>query len=804
MNPPIPENEAARLAALYEYQILDTDPEPAFDDLANLAAYICSTPMASISLVDADRQWFKAKVGLEITETPRQIAFCAHTILEPEVLIVPDAKLDSRFANNPLVTSDPGMRFYAGIPLTTSNGYAIGAVCVMDRQPRQMTTQQVEALKALGRQAIAQLDLRQHNALLAKSAAERQQTQAALRKAKDELELRVAERTAELVSVNEQLSVELLERKHVEEALRVSQARFAGILEIADDAIISVDANQRIILFNQGAEKIFGYSAAEILNQPLGKLLPQQFEEIHRQHVDKFSKYAGKARKMGERREIYGRRSDGSEFPAEASISKLEVGGETIFTTILRDISDRKRNQAALERLSHQNELILNSVGEGLCGLDLQGKITFVNPAAAKLLGYKIEELIGQSINTILQQDVETGRRGDGETGRRGDAESDPDQDLCTWSESGEFIRGEEEEEAGRRGGGDGGSSLTTLDPLPCLPFDPSSSKLESPGSYDGVSPRHPVPALPCPIQESLRDGTVHQVRKAIFWRRDGCNFPVEYVSTPILRSPTAVAFSGSKSPTQTEILGAVIAFRDITERQIVERMKDEFISVVSHELRTPLTSIHGSLGILASGLLSTQPEKSQRLLEIAVDSTERLVRLINDILDVERIESGKVTMAKLSGNAADLMAQAADTMQAMADKAGVTLSVSTVSAQLWADPDRIIQTLTNLLSNGIKFSSRGDTVWLSAELSPSSQSPTILFKVQDRGRGIPADKLETIFERFQQVDVSDSRNSEGTGLGLAICRSIVQQHGGRIWVESTLGEGSTFYFTLPLEGEKQ
>ena len=782
MNAPIPENEAARLAALYRYQILDTDPEPAFDDLANLAAYICSTPIASIGLVDADRQWFKAKVGLEIAQTPREIAFCAHTILEPEVLIVPDAKLDSRFANNPLVTFDPGIRFYAGIPLTTYNGYAIGTICVMDRQPRQITSQQVEALKALGRQAIAQLDLRQHNALLAKgagftvgagftkeSAEPRdislnppvqqprdislnppvQQPQdislnpPLLRKAKDELELRVAERTAELVSVNEQLQVELLNRKRIEEALRVSQARFAGILEIADDAIISVDANQRIILFNQGAEKIFGYSAAEVMNQPLGKLLPQQFEEIHRQHVEKFGKSCGKARKMGERREIYGRRADGSEFPGEASISKLEVGGETIFTTILRDISDRKAAQAALERLSHQNELILNSVGEGLCGLDLQANITFVNPAAAKLLGYKIEELIGQSIDTILQQD--------------------------------------------------------------------KSNAEESIGLKSS------------PIDESLRDGIVHQVRKAIFWRRDGSNFPVEYVATPILRSPTEVAFSGRKSPTKTEIIGAVIAFRDITERQIVERMKDEFISVVSHELRTPLTSIHGSLGMLASGLLSTQPEKSQRLLEIAVDSTERLVRLINDILDVERIESGKVTMAKVSCNAGDLIEQAADTMQAIADKAGVTLSVSTVSAQLWADPDRIIQTLTNLLSNAIKFSSRGDTVWLSAQITAaedrssrgewnSTFSPAqehtrsganmkqILFKVKDQGRGIPADKLETIFERFQQVDVSDSRNSEGTGLGLAICRSIVQQHGGKIWVESTLGKGSTFYFTLPLK----
>ena len=150
--------------------------------------------------------------------------------------------------------------------------------------------------------------------------------------------------------------------------------------------------------------------------------------------------------------------------------------------------------------------------------------------------------------------------------------------------------------------------------------------------------------------------------------------------------------------------------------------------------------------------------------------------------------------MVKQASNAADLMTNSINAMQAMAKKAGVTLSVSTISAQLWVEPDRIIQTLTNLLSNAIKFSLQGASVWLTAE----NQGNQILFQVKDQGRGIPADKLETIFERFQQADVSDSRNNEGTGLGLAICRSIVQQHGGQIWVKSTLGEGSTFYFTLP------
>lgn len=144
--------------------------------------------------------------------------------------------------------------------------------------------------------------------------------------------------------------------------------------------------------------------------------------------------------------------------------------------------------------------------------------------------------------------------------------------------------------------------------------------------------------------------------------------------------------------------------------------MKDEFVSVVSHELRTPLTSIRGSLGLLASGRLGTFPDKGQRMLEVAVRNTDRLVRLINDILDVERIESGKVSMSKTICNAAELMGQAGEFLQTIAEKAGVRLVVAPLAARLWADPDRILQTLTNLLSNAIKFSSAGGTVWLRAE----------------------------------------------------------------------------------------
>jgi PAS domain S-box-containing protein len=242
----------------------------------------------------------------------------------------------------------------------------------------------------------------------------------------------------------------------------------------------------------------------------------------------------------------------------------------------------------------------------------------------------------------------------------------------------------------------------------------------------------------------------------------------------------------------------------DISDRREVEKLKDEFISIVSHELRTPLTSIQGALDLLAGGALADRPEYAQHMLNIAAKNADRLVRLINDMLDIERIESGKVTMTKQVCDAADLMSSAVDALENMARQAKVNLSVSPLSARLWADPDRIIQVLTNLLSNAIKFSPPDSTVWLTAEMvnredSSSTSTTHILFKIKDRGRGIPVDKLETIFGRFQQVDASDSRKKGGTGLGLAICRSIVHHHDGQIWAESVLGAGSTFYFTLPL-----
>ncbi|MFM9265895.1 PAS domain S-box protein [Tychonema sp. BBK16] len=532
------------------------------------------------------------------------------------------------------------------------------------------------------------------------------------------------------------LGCDITEHKKARDEL----VRLASIVESSDDGIIGKSLTGTIMSWNVGAEIIYGYSAAEVKGRSIQILaIPSRPNEMSQILANI------RAGATIDHYETLHLRKDGKQIDVSLTISPIKDATGTItgVSTIARDISDSKRVEKALEQLRHQNEMILFSAGEGICGLNREGKVTFVNPAAVRMAGCGSKALIDRPFYETIHRKLE---------------------------ESLEAI--------GQKS----------------LPTDINLLKNQ----------------INSQILATLQDGEARRVTDEVFYRRDGTSFPVEYAVAPMREGG--------------EIIGAVVTFKDITDRLAVERMKDEFISVVSHELRTPMTSIHGALALLNSGVLDAQPPKAKRMLEIAVTNTERLVRLINDILDLERMESSYGTAVKQTCNMAQLMLQAVEEMQGMAQQAGVILSLVPISAQLRAIPDRIIQTLTNLLSNAIKFSSQGGTICLSAELrenqdwtkkagfksvscpnsaiaSPhlSISDSEILIAIKDEGRGIPPDKLEMIFERFQQVDASDSRQKGGTGLGLAICRSIVQQHGGRIWVESILGEGSTFFLTLPI-----
>jgi PAS domain S-box-containing protein len=285
---------------------------------------------------------------------------------------------------------------------------------------------------------------------------------------------------------------------------------------------------------------------------------------------------------------------------------------------------------------------------------------------------------------------------------------------------------------------------------------------------------------------QSLTPKTIDGFQREIrFLRRDG-NELWGNLTLSLLRDEAGIP---------RNVIGVL---QDITTRKEAEQVKDEFISVVGHELRTPLTSIRGSLGLLEGGVFGELPKEAQSMLELAVTNTDRLVRLINDVLDIERMDAGAMELELAPVRASALVANAIQVVQMNATQAGLTVAIDVdQDLTVAVDADRIVQVLVNLLGNAIKFSPRLGTITVTASAGP--EQGRTRFAVKDTGRGIPADRLESIFERFRQVDSSDAREMGGSGLGLAIARDIVSHHGGHMSVESEVGEGSTFYFTLPL-----
>ena len=243
-------------------------------------------------------------------------------------------------------------------------------------------------------------------------------------------------------------------------------------------------------------------------------------------------------------------------------------------------------------------------------------------------------------------------------------------------------------------------------------------------------------------------------------------------------------------------VAGAVVAFQDIAKMREVDRMKDEFVSIVSHELRTPLTSIRGSVQLVLDDAHAVTDPEHRTLLQIALNNCERLVRIINDILDVSKIESGNLTLRKKGAHVADLIRQSVDVVSGPARSAGVKLAMNVPAniRPVIVDPDRVVQALVNLLSNAVKFAPKDSTVTVAV----AGSEHMVTVSVSDQGEGIAPENVNRLFRKFQQVDSSSSRRKGGTGLGLAITKALVEQHGGRIFVDSEVGKGTRFSFTLP------
>jgi two-component system, OmpR family, sensor histidine kinase VicK len=792
MNALLVKDEALRIEALNQYEVLNSAPDPILDDLTSLAAQICDTPVAAVSLIGSDRIWLRSRFGIDSLDVSLGSLPCETTILGDTVYEISDARNDPDYAPDGILLEGLPYRFYAGAPLTTPGGVSIGALLVLDRHARTLTPAQSSALSVLSRQVITRLELNGRIRQMDRAARSRQRVESALtvernfvsavldtvgalvavfdpagrivrfnracenasgydfptlvgRYAWDKLiprqEIpeaietferlrsghfpaayenqwlnrdgsirRIAWSATALTDTQGQVAfiiatgIDVTTQRAAEATLRESEARYRQLVEGSLGMVCTHDLRGTLLSINTHGAETLGRSVEEMTGHNLEEFIVPEKKAAMPAYLKKIGE-TGEAQGL-----LHLSHSDG-EMRVVAYRNKLIVvpGRAPYVLGFGVDISEQVRAEGRLRTLTRQSDSILESVGDGIYGIDLDGKVTVVNSAAAQMLGYKQEEMLGRNMHQLIHH-----TRADGT----------------------------------------------------------------------------PYAAADSPIRKSLTNFATVRISNEIFWRKDGTSFPVEYVARPQIdaQSPDT---NGLKA------LGVVVAFTDTTERRALDRMKDEFISTVSHELRTPLTSLRGALGLLAGGALTNRPEKTQQMLEIAISNSDRLVRLVNDILDLERISSGKTELHSTMCSAEDLLRRAAGVQQTRSPRPNIRIFFAAHGVNVWADPDRILQTLNNLISNAIKFSPEGSEIHLTARNIDENEA---LIEVRDQGRGIPADKLEHIFDRFQQGDASDSRAMGGTGLGLAICRSIVNQHGGRIWATSAPDQGTIFYFTLPTQ----
>ncbi|KGE12584.1 ATP-binding protein [Sphingobacterium deserti] len=827
-------NEQQRLAALHAYQILDTAIEEDYEELTELAAAICGTPIALISFVDKARQWFKSHKGLDVTETERSHSFCAHALLNPtDLMQVEDAQLDPRFKDNPLVTGEPHIAFYAGMPLVDDEGFALGTLCVIDRQPGKLDERQKTALKTLAKQVVNKLVLRKRLKDLEASN-------------KHNLHLHGKSESSE---------------KNLR--LIIEQSPTAIIVFRGEDLLIEAVNPAMLTLLNQQSDiegKILLEAIPELKGQPAYDLLNhiyQTGETIHRQEIAVMLNRSGKLERG---------------YFNFTYAPLIENGQVTGIIDMAVEVTDQVNARLAIEESEHQMKQMVMNAAMGMCiirGQDLvieianEPMLKIWTRTSEQVLGKRLTdvfpEVVGQPYPEMLRKVLNTGEplaipeltadiaETDGRINKiyidftykpLRNSEGMPEAIIATVTDITDTVKArkllEQSEISLKEANMELGSVneeymalneelLTTNEQLllaeeslmdlnermnmaiSAANLGTWSINLESDEMVITERTKElfgfrasDITTLDRVLQqvaETHREEVVTAINATI---NTGIPYNIEY---PVVGfHDQQIRWLKAMGKRYTSVGGKAAnhfsgTIMDITERKASDQLKQDFIGIVSHEMRSPLTALKGYVQILASRSKQSEDRFTADIASKAAGQVDRMTTLISGFLDVARADEGKIFLNKTNFDISNIFQIAEEESLATNHTHKFSFDVAE-SMFVKADRDKLEQVLINLINNAIKYSPNGSTIYISC----TRREGWAHVQVTDEGMGIPPRDQAHIFERFYRVLARETENISGFGIGLYLCKEIIDGHSGRIGVESVPGQGSTFWFDVAID----
>jgi len=783
--PDLPPNEEERLRVLHSCNILDTPPEPSFDTLTSLARQLLRVPISLLTLVDSQRVWLKSKQGLMVDETPRDISFCAHAVASGQLLLLEDARADPRFADHPNVVAGLGVRFYAGLPLVTHDGYALGTLCVVDTMPRKLSREELDLLSALAVQATAHLEKRRENAQLA---------------------------------------------RRIQDVQQAQQAFF----QLTSDLLCIADHRWVPLQLSAAWEPTVGRSVDELRRRSLTHWLHPE---------DVATAEGGLARLQSNSATASFRARFRHQQGHYLTLMWTATMQASVLHIVAHDLTEVEQERAARARGEERLRAIFAAAPAALITLSIDSVIEQTSPALGLLSGYATDDLVGHSLAKLLSPEawaehVEQRDRCLAQPARsppkwtqevllrRRDGKTVPAaiESSVVVSATGRSlvakIRDQTVEKATAQALSDSETRLRKVidTAAEAIIIASSTGTMEQVNSSTvrlfgyaaeeliGQNLRRLMPAKEAEAHDEYlanyaRTGQPRIIgvgREVTAQRKDGSKFVAGLtVSEFLVGGQRCYAGILRDLSEQKRVEAELVAARDAAEE--ASHAKSQFLANMSHEIRTPLNAVIGYATLLLdTPLVAAQQEHVQAICTAA----NSLLGQLNAVLDLSKIEANKL---ELELGPTDLILAMEDAVEIVAEQArskGLRLTCileSDCPTHIVSDSGRLRQVLLNLAHNALKFTERGEVV-IRAARRQTATGWELLFTVRDTGAGIPSDSQSKLFQPFTQADPSIARRHGGSGLGLSICRRLVEALGGNMGLDSTVGLGSTFWFTLPLQ----